>query len=210
MIKSNLPQKTVERLSQYRRALLNYIAEGKTHIYSHQLSQLIHNTHVKVRRDLMLIGHSGSLHKGYRVSDLIIDISLKIDPEERQKIILVGVGNLGRAIINYLKGKRTKLEIVAVFDNDPQKISKVFSGVTCFAEENMAEIIAKENIRLAILTVPPEQATHIATNLIENGIKGIINLTSTPLLAPEGVFLEEYDIITSLEKTVYFTYKTGE
>ena len=102
-----LPDKTVERLSQYRRNLLLCVLQGKTHIFSHEIANLLHITPVQVRRDIMLIGYSGTLRKGYDIQELIDLIGDIIDSEDGQKVAVVGAGNLGRAIISYLKGKRT-------------------------------------------------------------------------------------------------------
>ncbi len=203
-----LPGKTVERLSQYRRILYNRIDEGKKNIYSHELAKIMNLTSVQVRRDLMLIGYSGSQSKGYAISELINVIGKIIDSDEGEKMAVVGMGNLGRAITNYLHGKREKLEIVASFDNDLNKTDRVVSGVPCYHINKMEEIINKENINMAILTVSPEATTTIADKLLNAGIKGILNYTPTPLKVPEGVYLEEYDIITSLEKLAYFVKKS--
>src|SRR5210317_1877355 len=115
----HLPHKTIARLSQYRRALLLCHAKGKTHIFSHEIAKIQHITSVQVRRDLMLIGYSGTLRKGYNIEELIDLIGDIIDSHTGINVAVVGMGNLGRALINYFKGKRHKLSIVAGFDNNP-------------------------------------------------------------------------------------------
>jgi redox-sensing transcriptional repressor len=204
---SHLPQKTVERLSQYRNALLGCLQAEKYFIFSHELGNIVHVTPVQVRRDLMLIGYSGTLRKGYDIAELIKLISKILDPTEVQKIALIGMGNLGRAIISHFNGKRTQLTIVAAFDNDTNKTGRVINGVNCYRIDELPDIIKKENVNMAILTVPPEAAPEICKTLVNSGIKGIINFTGTPLKVSPDVFLEEYDIITSIEKTSYFTLK---
>lgn len=202
-----LPGKTVERLSQYRRLLYNSVQMGKTNIYSHELARMMNLTPVQVRRDLMLIGYSGSQSKGYLIKDLITLIGKIIDSDTGQRIAVMGMGNLGRAITSYFTGKREKLSIVAAFDNDPQKYDRIITGVPCYHTNKLKEIILKENISIAVLTVAP-QATHEVTKiLLDAGIKGILNYTSVPVSVPEGVFLEEYDIITSLEKLAFLVKK---
>ena len=202
-----LPQKTVERLSQYRNALLGCLQASKFFIFSHELGNIVHVTPVQVRRDLMLIGYSGTLRKGYDISELIKLIGKILDPIEIQKIALIGLGNLGRAIISHFNGQRTQLVIIAAFDIDPNKINRVINGVKCYHIDDLPSIIKSENINMAILTVPPESAPAISNTLLSCGIKGIINFTGTPLKVTPDVFLEEYDIITSIEKTSYFTLK---
>lgn len=199
----DLPGKTVERLSQYRRILYNSVSQGKNNIYSHELARIMNLTPVQVRRDLMLIGYSGSQSKGYVIKDLILLIGRIIDSDEGQNVAIVGMGNLGRAITSYFTGKRDKLSIKAAFDNDLQKTDRVISGVPCYHITKANEVIRENQISVAILTVAPGAAHDVANMLIEAGVKGILNYTSVPLTLPGHVFLEEYDIITSLEKLAF-------
>jgi redox-sensing transcriptional repressor len=199
-----LPGKTVERLSEYRRTLLACLDENKNFIFSHDLASRLHITAVQVRRDLMLIGYSSVHRKGYDVKELIDTISSIIDLDEGMNVAIVGIGNLGRALAGYFKGKRSKLNLVASFDNDPQKINKVISGVKCYPYNDMERIIDELKIQIAILTVPADFAREIAEETVRFGIKGILNFTTIPLNVPSGIFLEEYDMITSIEKVAYF------
>lgn len=207
MMSSRLPDKTIERLSQYRRILMACLENGKQHIFSHELAGLLHITPVQVRRDIMLIGHTGTLRRGYDVRDLVKMISRIIDIEQGMKVIVIGVGLLGSAIINYFTGKRTKLSIVGAFDIDPEKVNRVYAGVPCYPVDKLREIIKAEDIDIAILTVPPSESVNTTEKLVMAGIKGILNYTSTPVNVPSHVYLEEYDMITSLEKVAYFVKK---
>lgn len=200
----NLPDKTVERLSQYRRTLNNQLTKGKTHIFSHEIANLLHITPVQVRRDIMLIGYSGTLRKGYDIKEMVDTIGTIIDTDEGQKIAVIGMGNLGKAFIHYLHEKRSKLKIAASFDVNPEKINKDYVDVHCYHLDQLEAIIKKEGITIGIITTPPEVASELADRLKEAGIKGILNYTPKPLSAREGVYLEEYDMITSLEKVAYF------
>lgn len=199
-----LPEKTIGRLSEYRRTLLNCLSSGKTHIYSHELANLHNITAVQVRRDIMLIGYSTTLKKGYDVKALIDVIGEIIDTEEGLNAAIIGIGNLGRAITTYFNGKRTKLKIAATFDTDPEKSNRVISGVKCYPMSELNKIIKEQDISIGILTVPPEDAAAVTETLIMAGVKGILNYTSTPLNVSPNVHLEEYDMITSLEKIAYF------
>jgi len=199
-----LPGKTVERLSEYRRTLLECLNEKRNFIFSHDLAARLHITAVQVRRDLMLIGYSSVLRKGYDVRELIDTIGKIIDSEESMHVAVIGIGNLGRAVAGYFRGKRSKLNLVASFDNDPQKVNKVISGVKCYPYADCEKMIRELDIRIAILTVPPEFAKEITEEIVRYGIKGILNFTTIPLNVPSGVYLEEYDMITSIEKVAYF------
>ncbi len=199
-----LPEKTVERLSEYRRTLYNCLAKGKTHIYSHELAGLHNITAVQVRRDLMLIGYSSLKKKGYDAQELINVIGGLIDHEESLSVAVVGMGNLGRAITAYFNGKRPKLNIVAAFDVDPNKVNRVVAGVNCYHMKDLGDVVKRSNISIAIIAAPPDSAATVAELLVNAGIKGILNFTTVPVNVPESIYLEEYDMITSLEKVAYF------
>jgi redox-sensing transcriptional repressor len=199
-----LPDKTVERLSQYRRAMLKTLASGKHHIYSHEIASMLHITPVQVRRDIMLIGYTGTLRHGYDVSELIDIIGTIIDSEEGTRVAVVGAGALGSAIIRYFNGKRTKLSIVAAFDVNPDKLNKLYAGVQCYPFEKLYEVIKRENIQLALIATPASETAKVAEALVNAGIKGILNFTPSPINVSSQVYLEEFDMITSLEKVAYF------
>ncbi len=199
-----LPERTVERLSEYRRSLLQCLEEGKTHIFSHQLAELHHNTAVQVRRDIMFIGYSSMQRKGYDVRDLINVIGDILDSDKGINVAVVGIGNLGRAVTTYFVGKRSKLNIIATFDVDHTKIDRVISGVKCYPLNRLKEIVESQQISVAIMTVPANSASEVTGQLVEAGIKGIMNFTTVPLNVPDDCYLEEYDMITSIEKVAYF------
>lgn len=204
MIMNSLPGKTIERLSEYRRTLLECLKEHRNFIFSHELAARLHITAVQVRRDLMLIGYSSVRRKGYDVKELIDTISKIIDSDTGMNVAIIGIGNLGRAVAGYFKGKRSKLNLVASFDNDPQKIDKVISGVKCYPYSNLQGLIKELKIRIAILTVPADYAREITEEAVRYGIQGILNFTTIPLNVPSDIYLEEYDMITSIEKVAYF------
>jgi redox-sensing transcriptional repressor len=204
-----LPDKTVERLSQYRRSLNNQLLKGKTNIFSHEIAGLLHITPVQVRRDIMLMGYSGTLRKGYNIQEMVNLIGKIIDTEQGQRIAIIGMGNLGRAFIRYLLNKKTKLKIVAAFDINPGKINQIYEDVMCYPMEVLEEVIVKERISIGIITTPPEPASEIADKLKKAGIRGILNYAPKPLSPRDGVYLEEYDMITSLEKVAYFVKNRG-
>jgi len=206
----NIPHKTIERLSQYRRALLLVNAKGKTHIFSHEIAEIQHITAVQVRRDLMLIGYSGNLRKGYNIQDLVDLIGQIIDSPEGQRVAVFGLGNLGMALTYYLSGRRENLYVVAAFDVDEAKINKTYEGVPCYGMDRVKEIISKEKITIGVITVPAEHAREVKNLAVEAGVKGILNYTPFPMEVPEGVFLEEYDMITSLEKVAFYVKEMME
>ncbi len=204
-----LPAKTVERLTQYRRILMhcmegNCLSKNTKNVYSYEIASLMHINPVHIRRDLMLLGLSGNKNKGYNIKYLIDSIG-NILNINKQKVAIIGVGNLGRAFINYFNSsKQTDFSIVAAFDNNIKKINKTILEISCYDINELSKIIEKENISICILTVPPVAAKKIADILVNTKIRGILNYTTIPLKIPSNIHLEEYDIITSLEKTSYY------
>ena len=200
----NLPHKTVQRLSLYRRVLLNLIAQGKTYIFSYQLAEILHLNPVQVRNDLMLMGYTASAKKGYDIQELSETITRSIGIEHSLRIALIGVGNLGKAIMGYISCKKTNHNIVAAFDIDPEKVDKFYAGIQCYYIDRLEEVMTSQNISIAIITTDTDSAQMAAEKLMNAGIKAIINYTSKSLTVNEDIYLEEHDIITSLEKTAYF------
>ncbi len=199
-----LPSRTVERLSKYRRLLNKYKDLEEAHIYSHKLAALLNLTPEQVRRDLMLIGLNGNHRKGYNIKALIGMIGNTIDRKEGHQVALVGIGNLGRAVLGFIRKAETKMNIVAAFDIDKNKINTYLSNVPCFDLNEAGKVIQDKNIRIAILTVPPEAAVSTAAMLLQSGIRGILNFTSVHLDVPQDIYLKDYDIITSLEEIGFF------
>jgi redox-sensing transcriptional repressor len=165
---------------------------------------MLHITAVQVRRDLMLIGYGSVMRKGYDVRELIKTIGSIIDAPSGLNVAIIGMGNLGRAITGYFRGKRTNMNVVAALDVDPQKVDKVVAGVKCYHLDQMKKLKSELDITIAVLTVPPDQAVTVTAMLVSNGIKGIMNFTTVPLNVPDNVWLEEFDMITSIEKVAYF------
>lgn len=203
-MKNLLPEKTVERLSQCRRVLLNKLDQETEFIFSHEIAKLLHLTPVQVRRDFMLMGYTGSPSKGYNIKRLIKAIGNTIDPDDCQYAAVIGMGNLGKAIAKYVEDKRQYLKIVANFDIDEKKISNCVTEIKCHHINDLAQVVKDLDISIAIITVPANAAYDVKEILVNNGIKGILNFTPAPLNVPEHIYLEEFDIITSLEKVAYF------
>jgi redox-sensing transcriptional repressor len=205
----NIPEKTVERLSEYRRSLLDCLEGGITHIFSHVLAGMHGITAVQVRRDLMLIGFSSDTKKGYDVKVLADFISAILDSEEAMNIAIIGMGHLGQAITKYFNGKGLKLKIIAAFDIDKAKVGQRIDGIECYHMDEFEARVEELDINMVVLSSPTEVASKLVLPIINSGIKGVLNFTSKPLNFPRGIVVENYDITTLLEKVAYFV-KVGE
>ena len=202
---NRLPDKTVERLSLYRRLLERTLNGEESYLYSHQLGVLANSTAAQVRRDLMLLGCTGSPIRGYSVTELIERIGAFLDAPQGQRIALVGIGNLGRAILAYFSQRRPNLSIVAAFDIDPQKVGRVIAGCRCYHLNELAAVVEREGIHIGVITVPASQAQQVADQLVAVGIRGLLNFAPVRVRVPDEVAVQDMDITTSLEKIAYIT-----
>ena len=201
---NTIPEKTIERLSEYRRTLLASHRQGITHIFSHVLAGIHGITAVQVRRDLMLIGFSSDTKKGYDVQVLIEYISRILDSPSPMNIAVLGMGHLGQAISGLGDVYKRQLKITAAFDVDPEKVGKTIDGIPCYHMDTFEEVVEDRDISIVIVSSPTKVAPTLVLPIINAGIKGVLNFTSTPLNFPQGIIVENYDITTLLEKVAYF------
>ena len=197
-------EKTIGRLSLYRRLLRVMRNRGVERVFSHELAAAARVTAAQVRRDLMGLGYTGSPVRGYEVAKLKESIAATLEGPVPEGVALVGIGRLGRAIMSYFRGRRPKLAIVVAFDADPAKVNRVIHGCRCCPVEEMEQVIRESNIRLAVIAVPASQAQAVADRLVGSGVRGILNLAPMPLQLPPGVYVEALDMTGALEKVAYF------
>jgi redox-sensing transcriptional repressor len=199
-----VPEKTIGRLSLYRRLLADATSKGVHNLYSHDLARLAGVTAAQVRRDLMAVGYMGSPTRGYEVAVLNGSISALLDAPVAQGIALVGVGNLGRAILAYFAGRHPSLSFVAAFDTDPGKADRVIHGCRCYPMGELAHVVEREDIRTAVIAVPAEHAQEVADQLVAAGVTSVLNFAPTSLRVGPGVYLEHNDLTTLIERVAFF------
>ena len=201
---TQIPEKTIERLSEYRRSLISCYKRGITHIFSHILAGMHGITAVQVRRDLMLIGFSSDTKKGYDVKVLIDFINGILYSEQTMNMAIIGMGHLGQAVTKYFNGKGLKLRITAAFDVDEHKVGSTIDNIPCYHIDEFEERVEELDISIVIVSSPTSVASTLVLPIINAGIKGVLNFTSAPLNFPQGIVVENYDITTLLEKVAYF------
>ncbi len=202
-------RKTVSRMSRYRRLLRTLQAEGVESIYSHELARHAVVSAAQVRRDLMATGYSGSPNKGYDVAACAESVSHFLDGSVRQEVALVGVGNLGRAVLAHFVDRSPSVRIVVAFDVDPDIVDTTIHEVPCFDTLSMEQIVRDRGVQIAVLAVPGDHAQEAAVTLVRAGVKSIISFASTPLAVQDDVFVEYMDITAALESAAYFA-RIGE
>jgi redox-sensing transcriptional repressor len=197
-------EKNIYRLILYKRILEKLKLENRSKLYSYELARLSDSTSTQVRRDLMVVGYNGSPAHGYNVNDLYESISAFVDPKSNLNLILIGVGNLGRAILDYIPKHNPKLTVLGVFDIDPEKIGRVIHSYRSYHISQLEQFIASNNIELAMITTPSEAAQNITDVLSNTNIKGIINFSPAQLqLHNKNIFVENMDMMVSLQKVAH-------
>ena len=199
-----VPEKTVQRLILYRKILQGLEKDNIHTIFSHELGRYVDSTPAQVRRDLMYIGYKGTPAHGYLIHDLIGGISEFIDSSVKRKVCIVGLGNLGRAVLDYCFKRNPKLGITVAFEKNQTKIGRVINDCVCYNILNLEEVIKHEKIDLAIIAIPAIEAQPVAERLVRAGIKGILNYSPVELRLPDNIYVENRDMLLALEKVSFF------
>jgi redox-sensing transcriptional repressor len=199
-----VPYRTIGRLTLYWRNLRDLASEGKTYVYSHDLAYKSRVTAAQVRRDLMVLGYSGTPARGYDIAKLRDYIEAFVFPSSEQKVIIAGVGNIGRALLKFFLGRRPTLKIVASLETNPEKFDRMIHGCPCYSIENAADVIQEQGITVGIIAVPDKEAQFVADLFVDAGIRGILNFARTALRVPSGVYIEDIDLAMSMDRVSYF------
>ena len=202
----NLSIKTVERLIRCRRELLKYQYVDKPHVFSSDLARILNIRPEQLRQDLMATGIvSGNNRKGYDVNKLIAAIESKIKFDDFSKVAFVGDANLLDVFEGFIESSFVKCNITAIFNFIQD--SDMHNGVPCYSLDKMIDVIKDENIEIAIIAVSADMAFDIADSLMLCGIKGMVNLTSENLNQMQGVVVENYDLMSAVEKINFLIKK---
>jgi redox-sensing transcriptional repressor len=195
-----IPNPAVRRLSLYLRQLEAFKRTDRRTISSKQLGESLGLTDAQVRKDLAYFGQFGHPGIGYRVDDLIAQVRHILGTDKTWNVLLVGAGNLGRALMAYRGFNIKGFNLVAVFDNDPNKTGKKTGNFTVQPLTELEDTIRKNAIKLAIMTVPAEVAQDVADKLVASGIRGLLNFAPVSLQLPPDVALNAVDLAVSLEQ----------
>jgi len=204
-----VPKAVVARLSLYCRELQHLVQQGQTTINSAQLGKRLGVTDAQVRKDLAYFGQFGYPGIGYRCGELVEQIRRILGTTESWSVVLVGVGNLGHALLRYRGFADQGFRIVAALDVDPQKVGQEIAGVRIGHLDRLAEVMQAHDIRIAVLAVPAPQAQRIAHQLVDAGIVGILNFAPVTLTLPEDIAVVGVDLAIELEQLVFAVVKKG-
>src|SRR5207237_1404045 len=170
-----IPNPAVRRLSLYLRQLEAFKRKDRRTISSKQLGESLNLTDAQVRKDLAYFGQFGHPGIGYRVDDLITQVKRILGTDKIWNVLLVGAGNLGRALLTYRGFEQKGFRLAAVFDADPAKVGKKHGEFDIQPLSELADTIGKLNIRLGIIAVPADAAQTVADQLVAAGLRGLLN-----------------------------------
>lgn len=198
-----VPKAVVNRLSLYLRELQHLLCEGQATISSSQLGKLLGFTDAQVRKDLAYFGHFGHPGVGYRCEELISAIRGILGTDRQWTVAMVGVGNLGRALLGYRGFAPQGFRIVAAFDADEAKVGQTLEGVPIRPLEELESTLQTEKVTLGVVAVPAEAAQGVADRFVAAGVTGILNFAPVTLSLPADVSVVGVDLATELEQLCF-------
>lgn len=207
IMRRRFPLPTVIRLTYYLRALEIFASEGKSEVLSDEIAKLTNLSSAQIRKDLAYFGSFGKKGKGYPVLSLLAKIKELVGLDREWRLCLIGLGNLGKAIVRFRGFGERGLKFVAIFESDPQKISKEFLGIPIFNVLELPKIAKELSIDIAILTIPDESASNVFELIRSSGIYGVLNFTSAPLVSDEKIFVKNVSIAQELEIITFYLSK---
>lgn len=199
----SIPAAVVSRLSLYLRELQHLIAAGKETTSSSQLGRCLGFTDAQVRKDLAHFGNFGHPGIGYRCDELVKAIRKILGTDREWRVALVGVGNLGRALLGYKGFVQQGFRIVAAFDSDYAKVGAELEGIRVAHINDMKSQISELDVRLGIVAVPAAHAQTVADALVESGVGGVLNFAPVTLQVPGEVSMVGVDLAREFEQVTF-------
>ena len=201
MTERKVPKATLQRYPVYLKALRKLRSDGVRRIMSRELAEYVSIESTTIRRDFSFLGNLGKQGYGYNVDDLIDIFSEQLGVNFDEKIILIGAGNLGKALMNYNNWNHVVGEIVCAFDIAPEKVEH--ASVPVYALKDIREKMP-EGCRIAILTIS-QDVQETVDLLVSAGIRGIVSFCTDHFTVPSGIFVKQVDVVSSIQELVFET-----
>lgn len=212
MADKEISQAVISRLPRYLRYLGDLKDMGVERISSQELSGLMGVTASQIRQDFNNFGGFGQQGYGYNVEYLYQEISKILGLDKTHHLVIIGAGNLGQALANYMNFERRGFIFTGIFDINPALVGRQIRGIEVRPMKEMEEFVRQNNVDIAVLTIPKSEAVSVAERLAAVGIKGIWNFAHVDLALPEGVQVENVHLSDSLMKLSYLIdrYENGK
>ena len=204
MVEKSISRAVIKRLPRYYRYLGDLLQQGVDKISSKALSELMHVTASQIRQDLNNFGGFGQQGYGYNVEYLFNEIGKILDLHEKHNVIVIGAGNLGRAIANYADFEKRGFVISGIFDTNPELIGEKVNGLEIMDFNDIDKFLKEnDNIQIATITVPRDKAVEVACKLVTLGIEAIWNFAPIDLHLSSNVIVENVHLTASLMQLSY-------
>lgn len=205
MMKSKkIPRATAKRLPIYYRYLNILLDANKHRVSSTELSQAVQVDSATIRRDFSYFGELGKRGYGYDVEDLLNFFKEILNQDKLTNAALIGVGNLGHALLNFNFHKNSNVRISAAFDVNDTIVNTVQSGVPIYSVDDLDQQLRDQQIDVVILSVPSESAQTVTDRIVKVGVRGILNFTPLRLAVPKDVRVQNVDLTNELQTLIYF------
>ena len=198
-----VPKPVVGRLSLYLREVQHLIRDGRETTNSNELGRLLGVTDAQVHKDLAYFGQFGHPGVGYRCQELVAAIKIIMGTNTSWNVALIGIGNLGRALLRYKGFHEQGFQIVAAFDVDDGVIGTKVEGVDVYHIQHLAKIVMQQSIRLVTIAVPSHAAQTVVDQIVEIGIEGILNFAPVTISVPSQVRVIGVDLAMELEQLAF-------
>jgi redox-sensing transcriptional repressor len=205
MEKPLIPRKSIYRFSLYSRGLTHLLTNKTETVSSDALAKVAGVKPTQLRKDLTYLGNFGRRGLGYNVEDLLVRINATLGTNRMLPVILIGVGNLGTALLSYQGFAKEGFELVAAFDACAEKIMETKkTSIAILPTSSLKSFVKKNDIRLAILAVPATAAQSVTNDLIASGIQAILNFSPILLQVPDEVVVNNVNLAIELENLAFF------
>jgi redox-sensing transcriptional repressor len=203
--RDSVSEATASRLSVYLRCVAALEAEGKAHVSSQELARRFRLNSAQIRKDLATFGEFGIRGVGYEIEALRRHLVSILGLDRTRRVAIVGAGRLGSALADYGGFRSGGFRIAALFDRARDRIgTKSRSGVPVYDVEQLGEVVAREEIEIAVLTVPASEAPEVARQCWEAGLKAVLNFAPVRLAAPPDAYLKNVDLKIHLETHSFY------
>lgn len=203
MTQKGISRAVIKRLPRYYRYLGELIENGIVRISSMELSQKMHVTASQIRQDFNNFGGFGQQGYGYNVEYLYKEIGMILGLEKTHNVIIIGAGNVGRAIANYPDFSKRGFLFTAVFDSNPDVVGTRVGACEVMSVDRMEEYVKNNDVEIAALTLPKTSAPAVAARLVNMGVKAIWNFAPTDLNLPDDIIVENVHLAESLMRLSY-------
>jgi redox-sensing transcriptional repressor len=206
MKREKISELTTNRLSVYLRCLNDLTAAGIRTVSSQEMAAQFNLNSAQIRKDLGYFGEFGVRGTGYFIEDLRAHLTKILGLDKPHRVGIVGAGRLGTALANYNGLSKSNFVVVAIFDNDHEKINQYVGadGIPVFDVRKIAKVVRDEEIDVAVIAVPARVAQRVLNQIMASGVKAVLNFAPAPLKARLGVKVKTVDLTTSLESLAYF------